>query len=121
MRAVHASFGTGNARVIVILGPRRRFWFNTLRSDLGRDACVDALVEGTVGRRVDREFLLVRFKHLKLVLRQVFDLVNVLHLRVRAVAGDLAGGVRKHPAKAHVLVLRKQEPRRKRKGDAAVL
>jgi hypothetical protein len=77
---------------------------SVVASVLGGDEAVDTLTEDTA-RRVHGEKLLIILDHVLVVCSQRRDLINVFDRIVRAVACDLASGVRKHARKLLVFAL----------------
>lgn len=71
---------------------------------LGGDAAVDTLIKDAA-RRVNSKKLFVILDNSLVFWGQTRDLINVLDRRVRAVACDLASGVRKHAWKLLVVTL----------------
>jgi hypothetical protein len=71
---------------------------------LGGDEAVDTLVKDAA-RRIHGKKLLIILDHVLVVLSQSRDLIYVLDRIVRAVACDLASGVRKHARKLLVFAL----------------
>lgn len=71
---------------------------------LGRNASVDAFVKGASGL-VGGEFLLVLFEDCNVMLRQAWDLVDILDRFVWSIAGNLSSRMREHARQLLVLAL----------------
>ena len=72
--------------------------------DLSRNTSIDPFVESTA-RRVDSKGRFVLFEECNVVLRETFDLVDILDRGVRPVASNHPGSMREHPAKRLVVAL----------------
>jgi hypothetical protein len=73
-------------------------------SALGGDAAVDTLIKDTA-RWVHGKKLLIVLNHFLVVFSQSLNFINVIDRLIRAVACDLASGMRKHARKLLIVTL----------------